>query len=29
LGIEIAQLETISSKISGWVDELFDALTFN
>jgi len=29
LGIEIAQFETISSKVSGWVDELFEALTFN
>jgi hypothetical protein len=29
LGIEIAQFETISEKISKWVDELSEALTFN
>jgi putative nucleotidyltransferase with HDIG domain len=29
LGIEIAQFETISGKVSEWVDELSDALTFS
>lgn len=29
LGIEIAQFEVISRKVSGWVEELSDALTFN
>ena len=29
LGIEIAQFETISEKVSQWVDEMSDTLTFN
>jgi putative nucleotidyltransferase with HDIG domain len=29
LGIKIAQFDTISGKVSGWVEELSDALTFS
>jgi hypothetical protein len=29
LGIELSQFEVISEKVSKWVDEMSDALTFN
>jgi len=29
LGIEFSQFEAISDKVTEWVDELTDALTFN